>query len=366
MAQETPHTQNRGGDPEPIAEGATIQVPAMTSIERQAEMSDLGLDLDEATQAERLERVRETELSDEMREIVQDDGVLGDRDLLLWKWIYHIFGEPLTLETVSEEHFQEAREAASLVAIYITLIDDIGEKLGDRETFWELSKAAYPGVEPDWEREDINRDYAISTKRVWEALMDRIEDAPRSEEFMEPLMFSLRQSIQGMDYARLSADYASFMNPEETWYFETQAIGLYLFWNVDLMFSPEFDHDDYQAFRRIAFELQHMWRLGNWIITWHREVFERDYSAGIIVEALHQGIIDESDLDALDEGELEPEEVIEKVESAGFVEQFIWNWKQRRDRVRSQDFGMSSLDSTEMVSKMEWLMQSHFATEGHR
>jgi hypothetical protein len=95
-------------------------------------------------------------------------------------------------------------------------------------------------------------------------------------------------------------------------------------------------------------------------------VHERDYSAGIIVEALHQGVIDESDLDALDDGDVEPEAIIRKVESSGFVEQFIWNWKQRRDRVRGQDFGMSSLDSTEMVSKMEWLMQSHFATEGHR
>lgn len=366
MSKDAPKAQNRSSGSDDFVRGSSIQVPSMTSVDEQASMDDLGFDLDENTQEELLEEVRETELSDEMKDIVQDDGILGDRDLLLWKWIYHIFGEPLTLDTVPDEHFQEAREAASLVAIYITLIDDIGEKLGDRETFWELSKAAYPEVEPNWDREDINRDYAISTKRVWEALMDRIESSPRFEEFVEPLMFSLRQSIQGMDYARLSADYASFMNPEETWYFETQAIGLYLFWNVDLMYSPSFEYEDYQTFRRIAFELQHMWRLGNWIITWQREVHERDYSAGIIVEALHQDVISEADLDALEEGEVDSEEIIEKIRSAGLAEQFTWNWKQRRDKIRKQGFGMESLDSDEMVSKMEWLMQSHFATEGHR
>ncbi|MFB6175752.1 MAG: hypothetical protein ABEI99_01160, partial [Halobaculum sp.] len=142
--------------------------------------------------------------------------------------------------------------------------------------------------------------------------------------------------------------------------------GLFTFWSVDLMFSPSFDYEDYQTFRRITYELQHMWRLGNWIITWQREVHERDYSAGIIVEALHQGVIEESDLDALNTGELEPEDVIRKIRSAGLAEQFTWNWKQRRDKIRSQEFGMNSLDSSEMVSKMEWLMQSHFATEGHR
>ncbi|MEZ3115502.1 hypothetical protein RYH80_06175 [Halobaculum sp. MBLA0147] len=350
----------------PVETGSSIRVPSMSAVDRRASVTDLGLDLSDEMREELFDAVSETELSPRIREIVEGDGILGDRQLYLWKWLSHIFGEPLTLSTVPEEHFEAAHEAKTLVSIYITLVDDAAEKLGDEATFWELAKAPYPTARPDWERDDIDEDYPKSTRQVWEALMDRLESAPRFEEFVEPFLFNLRQANQGMDYARLSADYPSFMNPEETWYFETQAIGLYTFWGIDLMFSPAFDHDDYQAFRRVTYELQHMWRLGNWIITWEREVHEHDYSAGVIVEALHQGVIDEADLDALDAGELSPEAVIDRIRAAGLSERFTWNWKQRRDRLRERDFGMSSLDSSEMVAKMEWLMQSHFATEGHR
>jgi len=359
--QQTKHSPEIGN-----VDSAGIRVPAMDAIDRRATLDDLGLDFSEDTRQELFDAVSETELSPEIRDIVQDDGELGDRELYLWKWLYHIFGEPLTLDTVPEEHFDTAHEAATLVAIYITLVDDAAEKLNDEATFWELAKAPYPTAEPNWDREDINRDYARSTKRVWEALIERLESAPRFEEFIEPFLFNLRQANQGMDYARMSADYQSFMNPEETWYFETQAIGLYTFWGIDLMFSPSFDSDDYQAFRRVTYELQHMWRLGNWIITWEREVHECDYSAGIIVEALNKGVIDRSELAALDGGEIEAEQIIEQIRSAGLAEQFTWNWKQRRDRIKERDFGMSSIDSNSMVEKMEWLMKSHFATEGHR
>ncbi|MFB6175753.1 MAG: hypothetical protein ABEI99_01165, partial [Halobaculum sp.] len=221
MSQDARHTKRTGPAGTPPVEGSSIRVPSMTSVDQRASISDLGLDLDDETQEELFERVENTTLPPEMKEIVQDDGVLGDRDLFLWKWLYHIFGEPLTLSTVPDEHFQTAHEAATLVAIYITLVDDVAEKLGQEATFWELAKAPYPEAEPDWERDDIDRDYAISTKRVWEALMERLESAPRFEEFIEPFLFNMRQANQGMDYARLSADYPSFMNPEETWYFET-------------------------------------------------------------------------------------------------------------------------------------------------
>jgi len=123
---------------------------------------------------------------------------------------------------------------------------------------------------------------------------------------------------------------------------------------------------DFRTFRQVVYEIQHMWRLGNWITTWERGVDDPDYSAGIFVEALGQGVIDEEDLERVDAGEMNPERLIGRIEASGIPERFIADWKRRRDRLLERDFGMASLDSEELVEKMEWLMQSHFATEGHR
>lgn len=343
-----------------------VSVPTMSAVEDRATVEDLDIPFDEQVERRILGEVEDEELSPAIKDIVQDDGVLGDRGLFTWKWEWYIFGEPLTLDCVADEYEQDAQEAKTLMGIYVTLIDDIGEQLNDKKTFWELSKTAYPSTEPDWEREDVNSDYAHSIRRVWTELTDRLQSAPRFEEFVETFLFDLRQTIQAMDYARLSADDRALMNPEETWHFDTRAIGLYLFWVIDLMYSPSFDRDDYRGFRQMAYELEHMWRLGNWIITWEREVHEHDYSAGIFVEAINQGIIDEADLERLESGEMDPEQLIGRIKASGVAEQFTADWKRRRDQLLERDFGMESLDGDELVGMMEWLMQSHFATEGHR
>lgn len=359
-------TQTTGTETDSTETVEGVGVPMMSAIDDTATVEDLGIVFDERVERRLLNEVETSELSPAIKDIVQDDGVLGDRELFTWKWEWHIFGEPLTLNCVPEEYEQAAQEAKTLMGIYITLIDDVGEQLNDKTTFWELSKTAYPAAEPDWERDDVDSDYAHSIRRVWTELTDRLQSAPRFEEFIEPLLFNLRQTIQAMDYARLSADERALMNPEETWHFDTQAIGLFVNWTVDLMFSPSFERDDFRAFRQVVYELQHMWRLGNWIITWEREVHEHDYSAGIFVEALNQGIIDETDLEHLESGEMDPEQLIGRIKASGLAEQFTADWKRRRDQLLERDFEMESLDSGEMVEKMEWLMQSHLATEGYR
>lgn len=343
-----------------------VTVPTMSAVDETATVEDLDIRFDEKVERRLLREVEDSELSPAIKEIVQDDGVLGDRDLFTWKWEEYIFGEPLTLNCVPDEYAQDAQEAKTLMGIYITLIDDIGERHGDETTFWELAKTAYPAAEPDWDRDDIDSDYARSIKRVWTELMDRLRSAPRFEEFIDTLRFNLRETIQAMDYARLSDDARALMNPEETWHFDTQAIGLFVNWTVDLMYAPSFQMGDFREFRQVVYELQHMWRLGNWIITWEREVHEHDYSAGIFVEALDQGIIDETDLERLEDGTMNPELLINRIKESGIVERFISDWKRRRDGLYERNFEMESLDSNEMVKKMEWLMQSHLATEGHR
>lgn len=343
-----------------------VKVPSMSTVDDTATVDDLGILFDERAEEQIQQEIKETELPASIKEIVLDDGVLGDRKTLSWKWVWHVCGELLTLDCVADEYQQEAHEAKALMAIYVTLVDDIGEQLGDKTTFWELSKTAYPETEPDWEREDIDSDYAHSIRRVWTELMDRLRTAPRFEEFEDPFMFNLRETVQAMEYTQLADDDSAFMNPDEMWHFDTQGIGSFLYWTVDLMYSPDFEKSDFRSFRQVVHELQHMWRLGNWITTWEEEVYEQDYTAGIFVEAINNGVIDDSDIERLEDGEMDPERLIDRIKKSNIVEQFIADWKRRRDRLRKQDFGMESLDTDRMVVMMERMMRNHLATSDYR
>lgn len=347
-------------------EADPIEVPAMTVVEQTATIADLGIDYDDALGEELFEAARAVDLPDDVAEIVTDDGVLGDRELFTWKWIYYIFGDLLTLPCVPDEHVQTAREAKFLVGTYITLMDDLAEKHGDGETFWELAKVAYPGSSPDWDRDEIRSDYADSVRRVWGALEERLTAAPRYEAVQNAFRFDLRSALQAMDFARLSGDHAGFANRVETWQYETEAIGMYATVGTDVMFAPSFDPDEYGAFRELVHELQRLWRLGNWVITWKREIHEHDFSAGVIVEALDQGVVSEALLDRLVAGEADPDYVIELIDSSDIPEQFVWDWKRRRDELREREFAVESFDPDAMIDDMERLMQSHLATEGHR
>ncbi len=343
-----------------------ITVPTMSPVNDTTTVDDLSLEYDEEVEQRILGEVESATLPPKINDIVQDDGVLGDRKLFTWKWMWYVCGDMLTLDCVGDKHRQDAAEAKTLMALYTTLMDDIAEKLGDEATFWELAKTAYPESEPDWEREDIDSNYADSIRRVWTELIDHLESAPRFEEFEDPFTFNLRETVQAMEYTQMSDEYSAFMNSEEMWYFDTQGIGSFLFWTIDLMYSPSFEMDDFREFRQIVYELQHMWRLGNWVTTWELEIYEGDYSTGIIVEALNRGIIDGAELEQLETGEMSPERVIGRVEASGIVEQFVADWKRRRDALYQRDFGMRSLESDEMVRMMEQFMQSHLAIEKQR
>lgn len=344
----------------------SVGVPTMSVVEDTASVDDLGIRFDETVEQQVLKDIEATELPPDIKEIVLNGDVLGDRKLFTWKWMWYVCNDMLTLGCVADKHRQEAAEAKTLMALYTTLIDDIGEKLDDKTTFWELAKTAYPEVEPDWERTDIDSDYAHSIQRVWTELMDRLQSAPRFEEFVEPFMYNMRQTVLAMEYTQIADDYSALMNPEEMWYFDTQGIGSFLFWTIDLMFSPAFDMNDFREFRQIVYELQHMWRLGNWVTTWELEVHEQDYSTGIFVEAINHGIVDETDIERVESGEMEPERLIGRIKASGIVEQFTADWQRRRDALYEQNFEMDSLDSDAMVQMMEQFMQTHLAIEKHR
>lgn len=342
----------------------SVTVPTSTTLDQRVDAFELDLEYDDRT-GERLRRkVKETELPEDLRDIVDTyQEVLDDRNEYQWQWLYRIFGS-VTLPCVPERHMELVREVKTIMAMYNAILDDLAEEHDDPETFWELAKVAYPGPDPDWDRPDIDRDYATVVREVWEAIDRKLRQGPRYEEFIEQYLFGLRRALTSMDHSRLSMNHSGMANLTETWLYGPHNLMVHAFMDTDLMFSPSFSKEDYDEVREMAHTFQQMWRIGNWVATWEREIHEHDYSAGVVVAALQADVITHDMLDKLEAGEIEPKYVIECIRDATIEEAFLADWQRRRDELLSQDYETESVDLKEFVKGTETLMQHHLASRG--
>lgn len=333
----------------------------------QSQVAPDGVQYDAETGERLRQAVRETELPPAVSDLADlYEEVVGDRNRFLWKWVQYLFEEAVTLSCVPDRHAPRTHETKTILVMYCTLLDDLAEKHGDVRTFWEVAGAVYPGGDPDWSNPDVDREYAQVTKAVWEAAEERMEAAPRYEEFRDQTMFDLRQVVTAMDYSFQLTDRPEIANIEETWRFDTHNIMMYVFAHVDLMHSPSFSTGDYADLREILAVGEEMWRIGNWVITWEREIEEGDFSAGVVVEALREGVVSHETLARVEAGEVAPEVVRESIRESGIEQQFIEEWVRRRDALRARDHDVESFDVEAFVDGLETVLRQHLATRGYR
>lgn len=338
----------------------------MESLSEAKTIEELSLEYNEEIGNEIMAEARTTDLPEDLAFLVDYyDDVIGDRTEFLTRWLFYLF-EELELSCVPDEHSVLACEIKTTMTMYDTLLDDLSEKHDDLDTFWEIAKAVLPRSEPDWERDDLDSAYLDVAEKVWNTIDRKLREAPRYDEFDEQFHFDMRQAVNAMDYSRVALRNPELSNMTEAWHHSPHNMMMFGFVDVDLMFSPEFDRGDLRPLREVVTELQHMWRIGNWVITWERELEERDYTAGIVTAARQRGVVDQETIDALDAHEITADEVAARINQTEIEESFIADWDRRRRQARARADEFDSIDLDAYVDGMEFLMQNHLATRGHR
>lgn len=339
-------------------------VPTNTAVERHVDEFDI--DFDGETR-ERLRReVEETTLPDDLQSLADSyHEALDDRNEYQWKWLFAVF-DKLTLSSVPDRHRETVREVKTIMAMYNATLDDLAEEHDDPATFWELAKVAYPYSEPDWDRPGIDHDYAEIVRETWTMVERKLQQGPRYEEFIDQFLFGLRRALTSMDYSRLAMDHFGMSNLTESWRYGPQNLMVHAFVDTDLMFSPDFATDEYHELREMMYTVQKMWRIGNWIATWEREIREHDFSAGVVVAALRNDVVSEEMLEQVETGDRDPEDVIERIREADVEEAFLAEWKRCRTelRHRERDAETETVDVEAFADGMDDLMRYHLASRG--
>ncbi|WP_246391654.1 hypothetical protein [Halosimplex pelagicum] len=282
-----------------------------------------------------------------------------ERDRFLWRWVYALLPS-FTLSTVDEAHAAHVREQKTLLTMYVTVLDDLVEHRGDRATFREARRLACDTVAPDPERAAVDPETFAFVERLWTEFEDGLAGAPRRAEFADHFAYDFRQTADAMEYSALVSDTPHMANLAGTTRYGAHNMVMFPYADVDLMFSPAFDRRDLGALRDTLWDLQEMARIGNWLTTWEREVLEDDFSAGVVVAAVEEGVVSPEELAASEE----PAAVVEAIRESGLEERFRRRWQRIYDGVRSRDADAESVDVDGLVAGMETVFEYHLASKG--
>ncbi|WP_459192406.1 hypothetical protein [Halosimplex sp. J119] len=314
----------------------------------------------ESEPVDHLSRIRRVTLPDRIESLADAyDDHFEERDRFLWQWIYSLFPS-FTLSSVADEHAGHVREQKTILTMYVTVLDDLIEHRSDRRTFHEACRLSCDVVDADPERAAVDAETFAFIERLWTEFEEGIEDAPRYEEFADIFAYDFSQTADAMEYSALLSDNPSMANLTGATNYDSHNMVMFPYADVDLMYSPTFDPADLGALRNTLWDLQEMARIGNWLTTWEREVVEGDYSAGIVVAAIEEGVVSPTEVAATDD----PQAVVEAIRASGMEARFRRRWECIYEDVQSRHAAADSVDLAELVAGMETVFEYHLATEG--
>ncbi|MWG33709.1 hypothetical protein GQS65_04240 [Halomarina oriensis] len=311
-------------------------------------------------QTDLIGEVTAVELPDIVLDVVDEyERVLSDRDTFLWQWIHSLF-DAFTLSSVDDRDLLEVKEVKTLFTVFITTLDDLIESHDDKVTFEEARRVVRDPDTVDPSREGVNGEVLAFIEDLWGRIDESLRAAPRYGEFKDIFEYDLRQGFNAMEYTRLVSDNAHIANATGARTYDAHNMVLFPYTDIDLMFSSGFALDDLSALRDLTWDLQKMARIGNWVTTWERELTEGDYSAGVIVQAIQDNVVNADELDPA--GDLES--IVERIKECGVEEAFLDEWCQRHKRVCEREYDIESVDVAAYIGGMETVMEYHLASRG--
>ncbi|WP_339103135.1 hypothetical protein [Haloterrigena salinisoli] len=265
------------------------------------------------------------------------DERIADRDRSTWRWFDAVEPE-FRLSCVDDECGRRVRDAKVLATMFITVIDDVAERHGDRATLEELLLVPFDSRPADPTRDGVDGEYVRFQQELWDALLSLYRESPRADEFEPLFRFDVRQALQSVDYSALLGRYPGLTGERELWTYDVYNMMLFPFADIDLANASAFETSELAAVRDLVACGQRMARIGNWIATWQRELAEGDYSAGVVARALESGVVSADELRAIRSSPADAtvDPIVERIRDAGIETAFVERW--RREYERGTDY----------------------------
>ncbi|MFB6361215.1 MAG: response regulator [Halobacteriales archaeon] len=353
---------NLGKFSEPIQE---VHALASKQAVIEEEMDPAELAGDEAYREAVLQDVADHELPAVLDDLMDDYQPLeASRPPFMWKWV-HKLAPHNAMPFLDSEYQEEVATDKTLLILYITLLDDVLEKLGDQATYWELSNLPRPRAEAAANGNGVYTEYVEFGQRVWELVEDRLQRAPEYGQFADLFSYDVRQAINAIEYTHLVINQPTIATMGDLHRYESHNMVMFAYADIDLMHTTAGLDSDHAAMREAVWHAQQMARIGNWVSTWERELREGDVSSGVVVYALEHEIIDHQELPGLTgdgDGTVEP--LIDRIHDNDLEEYFFRRWTEHYEQLETVNDRIESFDLRPFIEGTEEVLRFHLASRG--
>jgi CRP-like cAMP-binding protein len=285
---------------------------------------------------------------------------VGHRDAFLWRWAVRGI-EATTLSPVQAEWRARTLDTKLLAVILNVLLDDLADNRGSESLLAEALSIPFSpegAVAPNVPTQDAA--YFSVIVDLWRAIMAGCTALPGWERYRLLFEFDYRQVMTAMRYGLLVKLLPALLNPAEHELYPPHNMNMMVFSTIDLMAAPPVAAAELGALREVAWHAQSMGQLSNMIVTWEREIYDRDFSSRIFAIALSRGVLSPDEL-----ATLPPEAIAQRVRDAGIEADLLAQWSELRDRIRSRAAKLPSVNVAELLRGLESLLGLTLAARHH-
>ena len=313
-----------------------------------------------------LEHIEQVSLPAHLTDAVEAyEDVGGDRDRFLWRWLYYVF-PTIELSCVPPDASEAVRETKFFASMYVVVLDDLAEATNDHRTFQEASKIPFDHLEADTVDPAVDEDWIAFAAAVWERVATRLEDAPRGAALEDVFLFDMAQTHTAIEYSALVNRQLELATVESITAYDSYNMMLFPYADIDLCFAPDFDPVELGSLRRIVTRAQMMARIGNWVTTWERELHEGDYSSGVVIAALEDGVLTHEQVRACGGDPETTAACIDAITDAEIESRFLRRWEARYREIERLAQSLEGTDVEALLAGLETLFECHLASRGRK
>lgn len=301
--------------------------------------------------ADALRDVRKVRLSPEIEALVARYEQVGGRDAFLWRWA-SLGIDATALFALPPAQAAALRDTKLMAVLLNVLLDDLADVRGSEPLL--DAALALPFTAPAARvlpEDPQDRALLALVAELWDTLHARAQALPGWERYAALLRFDVRQVFNAMRYGLLLRQLPALLNPIEHELYPPHNMNMMVFATLDLMVGPPLQGWELGLVREVAWCAQSMGQLSNMIVTWEREIPDRDFSSRIFALALARGVLSPHELQTL-----APEDIAARVRAAGIESALIHQWHSLRDQVAERAASLRAVDVPRLLRGLDALL----------
>jgi hypothetical protein len=308
-----------------------------------------------------IEEVQKVELPAELQKWIKEYEKVGERNEYIWKWLYHVF-QIVQLPGIPEKHQKFLWQTKVLLTIFVAQLDDIADKKQDKILLNEILKIPLNQKLIKFDKlNQTEKKYLKFTIKIWNYIKKTLKKCSRYKDFEEILDYDINQVFNAINYSHLLNKNLYLINRTESWLYPPHNMVAFVYTGLDLIHFPNFSPQILGPLREIIWRAQKMARIGNWVSTWEREVYENDFTSGVFAYAIDSEIITIGKLKQKNELE-----IIKKIKKAKIEKKLLKEWEQYYHEIEELSKKIENIPIKEFLLNLEKFIVLHLISRGYK